>query len=61
MDTHESWQHLVEGKSEAGGLSTSCVTVHKASSKLSVVEAEGVVSNSPESGPGQPIDPKGEL
>ena len=61
METHESWQHLVEGKSDAGGLSTSCVTVPKAHSKLSVVEAEEVVSNSPEAGPGQPVDPKGEL
>ena len=61
METHESWQHLVEGTSEAGGLSTSCVTVQNAKTKLSHAEAEEVVSKSPETGPGQPVDPKGEL
>ncbi|XP_045116633.1 inorganic pyrophosphatase-like isoform X1 [Portunus trituberculatus] len=61
METHESWQHLVEGKSDAGGLSTSCVTLPNAHSKLSVVEAEEVVGSSPEAGPGQPIDPKVDL
>lgn len=61
METHESWQHLVEGKSDAGGLNTSCVTVPNASSKLTQSEAEEVVSKAPETGTGQPIDPKGKL
>lgn len=61
METHESWQHLVEGKSDAGGLNTSCVTVPNASSKLSQAEAEEVVSKAPETGSGQPIDPKVDL
>lgn len=62
MDTHESWQHLVEGNAEAGaGLSTMCVTVHTASKKLSVEEAEEVVNNGPEPGAGPAMDPKGEL
>ncbi len=61
METHESWQHLVEGKSDAGGLNTKCVTVPNAASKLSQAEAEDVVSKAPETGTGQPIDPKGKL
>lgn len=61
MDTHESWQHLVEGKSDAGGLNISSVTVPNAFSKLSQAEAEEVVNSAPESGPGQPSDPKGKL
>lgn len=62
MDTHESWQHLVEGNAEAGaGLSTMCVTVHTASKKLSVEEAEEVVNNGPEPGAGPAMDPKVDL
>ncbi|XP_069946810.1 inorganic pyrophosphatase isoform X2 [Cherax quadricarinatus] len=61
METHEAWQNLVEGKSDAGGLSTSCVSVPNSASKLSVPEAQSVVEESPEPSPGQPLDPKVDL
>ncbi|XP_071518796.1 uncharacterized protein Nurf-38 isoform X1 [Panulirus ornatus] len=61
METHEAWQNLVEGKSDAGGLSIGCVAVPNAIEKVLPQEAQGIVEASSEPGPGQPIDPKVDL
>lgn len=61
METHEAWQNLVEGKSDAGGLSIGCVSVQNAEKKLSLQESQEIVNSSPEYTPGQPVDPKGGL
>ncbi|KAK3887264.1 hypothetical protein Pcinc_008619 [Petrolisthes cinctipes] len=61
METHEAWQNLVLGISDAGGLNISSVVVPNAKFKISVSDAEKIVDNAPESGPPQPIDPKVDL
>ncbi|XP_042240536.1 inorganic pyrophosphatase-like [Homarus americanus] len=61
METHEAWQNLIEGKSDAGGLSTACVSVPNAANKVSHTEAAAVQDASPEPGPGQTVDPKVDL
>ncbi|XP_045616116.1 inorganic pyrophosphatase isoform X1 [Procambarus clarkii] len=61
METHEAWQNLVEGKTDAGGHSTSSVSVPNCVNKLTSADAQEVVDGSPEPGPAQPIDPKVDL
>lgn len=60
METHEAWQKLVHGDSDAGGLNISSVLVPNAKHKVSSSEAEKIVDNAPELGAPAPIDPKGE-
>lgn len=59
METHQAWQDLVTNKSDAGGLSTSCVNVPNATNKLSVTEARAIIDAASEPGSAHPIDPKG--
>merc|ERR1711915_214593 len=58
LETHEYWKALIEGRADAGGLSTKCVAVSNGANKVTEAEAQALQDAAPEPGPAQPLDPK---
>jgi len=58
LETHEAWQALVEGKSDAGGLNIDAVTIPTAASKVTPADAQATLDAAPACGAPLPVDPK---